>query len=69
MQNIDLSPPEIRKIGWEALRSQLGISRSLKFILEYSKGEGNYTQMRKLYFQEKKKKNILDDMHSKGFIK
>jgi len=36
MRNIDLSPPEIRKIGWEVLRSQLGISRSLKFILEYS---------------------------------
>jgi len=69
MQNIDLSPPEIRKIGWEVLRSQLGISRSLKFILEYSKGEGNYTQMRKLYFQDLTVKNILDDMRSKGFIR
>jgi len=69
MQNIDISPPEIRKIGWEVLRSQLGISRSLKFILEYSKGEGDYTQTRKLYFQDLTVKSILEDMRSKGFIR
>ncbi len=69
MQSIDLSSPEIRKKGWEALRSQLGISESLKFILEYSKGDGDYTEMRKEYFKDLSVKDILDDMRSQGFIK
>ena len=32
--SIDLSSPEIRKLGWEALKSKLGIHGSLKFLLE-----------------------------------
>ena len=44
---IDLSPPEIRKRGWNALKSELGIAGSLKYLLEYNKGGGNYTDLRK----------------------
>ncbi len=68
MLNTNLSPPEIRKAGWEVLRSHLGVSRSLKFILEYSKGEGDYTKTRREYFQNLTVKGIIDDMRSQGFI-
>ena len=59
---IDLSPPEIRKLGWNALKSELGIAGSLKYLLEYNKGEGDYTKLRKEIFQDKKVKDIIDDM-------
>jgi hypothetical protein len=68
MQNINLSPSEIRRAGWEALRTRLGIAGSLKFILEYSGGEGNYTKMRREYFKNLTVKDILHDMRSGGFI-
>jgi len=65
---IDLSPPEIRRLGWQALKSQLGIARSLKFLLEYDKGEGDYTQLRKEIFQGKKVEDIIQDMRKEGHV-
>jgi hypothetical protein len=59
---LDLTPPEIRKVGWQALKSQLGIARSLKFLLEYNKGEGNYTELRKELFKGQTVDDILEDM-------
>jgi hypothetical protein len=59
---LDLTPPAIRKAGWQALKSQLGIAQSLKFLLEYDKGEGNYTELRKEIFQGKTVADILEDM-------
>ena len=64
----DLSSPEIRKLGLQALKSQLGIARSLKFLLEYSKGEGDYTQTRKNVFRKQKVNEIVEDMKREGFI-
>jgi len=61
-QLIDLSPPEIRKLGWNALKSQLGIAGGLRYLLEYSKGERDYTKLRKEMFQGKKVKDIVVDM-------
>ena len=65
---IDLSPPEIRKRGWNALKSELGIAGSLKYLLEYNKGEGNYTVLRKEMFQDKKVRDIIDDMSNEGLL-
>ena len=65
---IDLSSPEIRKLGWNALKSQLGIARSLKYLLEYSKGEGDYTKIRREIFCGKKVEAIAEDMKRQGFI-
>jgi hypothetical protein len=65
--NIDLSSPEIRKLGWEALKSKLGIHGSLKFLLEYAKGEGNYTEARKEIFKNLKVRDIVKDMKKEGF--
>jgi hypothetical protein len=64
---IDLSPPEIRRLGWNTLKSQLGIAGGLRYLLEYSKGEGNYTKLRKEMFQDKKVKDIVADMKKEGF--
>jgi len=50
------------------LRSHLGVSGSLKFILEYSKGKGDYTKTRREYCQNLTVKGIIDDMRSQGFI-
>jgi hypothetical protein len=65
---VDLSPPEIRKRGWNALKSQLGIAGSLKYLLEYNKGEGDYTKLRKEMFQDKKVKDIINDMSKEGVL-
>lgn len=59
---IDLTPFEIRKAGWQALMSQLGVARSLKFLLEYNKGEGNYTELRKEIFKDQTVDDILEDI-------
>lgn len=62
---IDLTPPEIRKAGWQALKSQLGVAGGLKFLLEYSKGEGNYTELRKEIFKGQTVDDILEDMEKR----
>ena len=59
---LDLTPLEIRKVGRQALKSQLGIARSLEFLLEYDKGEGNYTEYRKELFKGQTVDDILQDM-------
>ena len=65
---IDLTPAEIRKQGWEALVSQLGVAKSLRFLLEYEKGQGNYTELRKEMFSDQTVHEILDDMAKEGII-
>ena len=46
----DLTPAKIRKEGWDALISKLGATNSLRFLLEYEKGRGNYTELRRELF-------------------
>lgn len=60
--SIDLTPAEIRREGWEALVSQLGVAKALRFLLEYDKGQGNYTQLRKQLFAGQTVQQILEDM-------
>jgi hypothetical protein len=59
---IDLTPAEIRKAGWEALVSQLGVAKSLRFLLEYERDQGNYTELRKELFAGQTVDQILEDM-------
>ncbi len=66
--NIDLSSQEIRKVGWQALRSQLGIARSLRFLQEYNKGEGDYTKERKEIYKNKSVDDIVEDMKKEGYV-
>ena len=48
-----LTPAEVRRAGWEALTEKLGPTSALKFILDYDRGKGNYTELRKKIFKGK----------------
>ncbi len=50
-QMSNLTPMEIQKAGWEALKKQLGLVGALRFILQNEKGEGDYTKLRKELFK------------------
>jgi hypothetical protein len=64
----ELTPAEIRRAGWEVLTEKLGAASALKFILDYDRGEGNYTELRKKIFKGKTVKNIIQDMKKEGFV-
>ncbi len=64
----ELTPAEVRRAGWEALREKLGPASTLKFILDYDRGEGNYTELRKKIFKEKTVKDIIEDMKKEGYM-
>jgi len=64
----ELTPVEVRRAGWEALREKLGPDGALKFILDYDRGEGNYTELRKKIFMGKTVKSIIEDMKKEGYV-
>jgi hypothetical protein len=64
----ELTPVEIRRAGWEALKEKLGPASAMKFILDYDRGEGNYTKLRKEMFRGKTVKAIIQDMKEEGFL-
>jgi hypothetical protein len=57
-----LTPVEIQKAGWEALKKQLGIVGALRFLLQYEKGEGDYTKLRRRFFKNKTVKSLIQEM-------
>ncbi|MBC8522086.1 MAG: hypothetical protein ISS94_06290 [Candidatus Syntrophoarchaeum sp.] len=57
---------EIRHKGWEILVENLGISGATEFIIQYEKGYGDYTEMRKKIFNKKGLDEILEEMKSMG---
>jgi hypothetical protein len=63
-----MTPAEIRKVGWEALREKLGIAGTLKFIFEYDRGAGNYTELRRKLFENKTVMDIIQDMKKESII-
>lgn len=64
----ELTPVEIRRAGWAALKEKLGPASAMKFILDYERGEGNYTELRKEIFSGKTVETIIQDMKEKGFL-
>jgi len=68
MHLIELTPAEVRRAGWDALREKLGPASALKFILDYDRGEGNYTELRKKIFKGKTVKDIIQDMKKEGYV-
>jgi len=64
----ELTPAEVRRAGWKALTEKLGPAGALKFILDYDRGEGNYTELRKKIFKGKTVKNIIQDMKKEGYV-
>ena len=57
---------DIRRRGWEILVENLGISGATEFIIQYEKGYGDYTKMRKEIFNKKGLDEILEEMKSMG---
>ena len=57
---------DIRYKGWEILVENLGISGATEFIIQYEKGYGDYTEMRKEIFDKKGLDEILEEMKSMG---
>ena len=64
----ELTSAEVRRAGWEALTEKLGPAGALKFILDYDRGEGNYTELRKKIFKGKTVKSIIEDMKKEGYV-
>ncbi len=64
----ELTPAEVRREGWKALTEKLGPTSALKFILDYDRGKGNYTELRNKIFKGKTVRNIIQDMKKEGFV-
>ena len=64
----ELTPVEIRRAGWEALKEKLGPASAMKFILDFDRGEGNYSELREEIFGGKTVNAIIQDMKEKGFL-
>ncbi len=60
-----MTPVEIQKAGWEALKKQLGLPGALRFLLQYERGEGDYTKLRQKYVKGKTVKSSVNDMMRK----
>ena len=62
-QVLHRTPIEIQKAGWEALKKQLGLPGAIRFLLQYEKGEGDYTQLRRKNFKGKTVKSLINEMN------
>jgi len=67
-KTLDLTPIEIQKAGWEALKKQLGLVGALRFLLQYERGEGDYTKLRKELFKDETVESIINRMKKEGKI-
>ncbi len=67
-QTLELTPVELRKAGWEVLKKHLGITEALKFLLQYEKGEGDYTEIRKELFKDQTVESLIGRMKREGKI-
>ena len=61
-QILHRTPVEIQRAGWEALKRQLGVAGALKFLLQYEKGEGDYTKLRRKFFKGKTVKGLMNEI-------
>jgi len=70
MRNLNMATPaEVRRAGWEALREKLGPASALRFMLDYERGEGNYTELRRGLFKGRTVQSIVADMKQEGLDK
>ncbi len=67
-QILHRTPVEIQRAGWEALKRQLGVAGALKFLLQYERGEGDYTKLRRKFFKGKTVKSLMNEMRKAGKI-
>lgn len=65
----ELTPMEIREAGWNAIKAQLGLPGAIKFLLQYEKGEGDYTELRKEIFKNETVESLIYKMKKEGRIR
>ena len=68
-QVMNLTPVEIQKAGWGALKKQLGLVGALRFLLQYEKGEGDYTAVRRELFKNETVESVISRMKKEGKIR
>jgi hypothetical protein len=62
------TPAEVRRAGWVALREKLGPASALRFMLDYERGEGDYTELRRGIFKGKSVQDIVNDMNQEKYV-
>ena len=62
------TPAELRKAGWDALKERLGIPEALRFLLQYEKGEGDYTELRRELYKDETMESLIERMKKEGII-
>ncbi|MBI4654425.1 MAG: hypothetical protein HY752_05470 [Nitrospirae bacterium] len=65
---LELTPVELRKAGWKVLKEHLGVADALKFFLQYEKGEGDYTKLRRELFKDETVESLISRMKREGKI-
>ena len=68
-QILNMTPIEIQKAGWEALKKQLGLVGALRFLLPYEKGEGDYTKLKRELFKDETVESLINRMKKEGKVK
>ena len=68
-QILSMTPIEIQKAGWEALKKQLGLVGALRFLLLYEKGEGDYTKLKRELFKDETVESLINRMKKEGKVK
>lgn len=68
-QILNMTPIEIQKAGWEALKKQLGLVGALRFLLLYEKGEGDYTKLKRELFKDETVESLINRMKKEGKVK
>jgi hypothetical protein len=67
-QTLELSPVELRRAGWKILKKHMGTAAALKFLLQYEKGKGDYTEIRRELFKDKTVESLIKRKKREGKI-
>ncbi len=67
-QTLEMTPANLRKAGWNALKERLGIPEALRFLLQYEKGEGDYTELRRELYKGETVDSLVNRMKKEGTI-
>lgn len=57
-----MSPIEIRREGLKALVQRLGPVGTVRFLLQFDKGSGDYTQARRQWLKGRTVQQIVEEM-------
>lgn len=63
--NNTLTLSEINKEAMELLYNELGISKTIKFLNQFSTGKGNYTEQKELLYDGKTVQDIVEQIRRK----